>query len=110
MSLFPSLTAPASLLSKASLTDPNDLPTSSAASDSGIAGPSFGQTLQAALGTVNDLQNNAGAMATSFATGKTSDIHSVMVASQKASIALDMTTEVRNKIVDAYQEVMRMTM
>ena len=74
------------------------------------SGPSFGETLQSALGQVNALQLHAGEMATSFAQGKTSDIHTVMIASEQASMALQLTTQIRNKAVDAYQEIMRISM
>ena len=72
--------------------------------------PSFGQMLQSALGQVNSLQTHAGQMAQSFAQGKTSDIHTVMIASEQATLALQMTTQIRNKAVDAYQEIMRIAM
>ena len=74
------------------------------------AGPSFGQMLQSALGQISGLQNHAGQMATAFAQGKTGDIHGVMIASEQATMALQLTTQIRNKAVDAYQEVMRMSM
>ena len=77
---------------------------------SAASGPSFAQTLQSAFGQVNDLQVHAGQMATSFAQGKTSDIHTVMIASEQASMALQLTTQIRNKAVDAYQEIMRISM
>ena len=77
---------------------------------SAAAGPSFGQMLQGALGQVSNLQDHAGQMATSFAQGKTGDIHSVMIASEQATLALQLTTQIRNKAIDAYQEVMRMSM
>ena len=66
--------------------------------------------LQSALGQVSGLQDHAGQMATAFAQGKTGDIHSVMIASEQATMALQLTTQIRNKAVDAYQEVMRMSM
>ena len=69
-----------------------------------------GQMLQSALGQVSGLQDHAGQMATAFAQGKTGDIHSVMIASEQATMALQLTTQIRNKAVDAYQEVMRMSM
>lgn len=72
--------------------------------------PSFGQTLQSALGQVGDLQAQSGEMTRAFAAGQTTDIHSVMIASEKASVALQLTAQVRNKVIDAYQEVMRMSM
>ena len=73
-------------------------------------GPSFGQMLQSALGQVSGLQDHAAQMTTAFAYGKTGDIHSVMIASEQATMALQLTTQIRNKAVDAYQEVMRMSM
>lgn len=72
--------------------------------------PSFSSVLAGALGEVNSLQNDAGAQEEAFALGKTSDIHSVMIAAQKATVALDMATEVRSKLLDAYQQVMQMQM
>ena len=81
-----------------------------ASTDAAASGPSFGQMLQGALGQVSGLQDHAGQMATAFAQGKTGDIHSVMIASEQATMALQLTTQIRNKAVDAYQEVMRMSM
>lgn len=78
--------------------------------DSSPDTPSFGQMLQSAFGQVNALQTHAGQMAQAFAQGKTSDIHTVMIASEQASLALQMTTQIRNKAVDAYQEIMRISM
>ena len=80
------------------------------ASDTTAAGPSFGQMLQGALGQVSGLQDHAAQMTTAFAQGKTGDIHSVMIASEQATMALQLTTQIRNKAIDAYQEVMRMSM
>ena len=73
-------------------------------------GPSFGDALQKAFDSVNDLQTNAAQSARQFALGQVNDIHSVMIAGQKASVALELTTEVRNKIVDAYQTIMSIQM
>ncbi len=81
-----------------------------ASAETVVSGPSFGQMLQGALGQVSGLQDHAGQMATAFAQGKTGDIHSVMIASEQATMALQLTTQIRNKAVDAYQEVMRMSM
>ena len=72
--------------------------------------PSFGQMLQSALGQVSGLQDHAAQMATSFAQGKTSDIHSVMIASEQATMALQLTTQIRNKAVEAYQAIMQTSM
>ena len=110
MSLFAPLSAPASLLGKASILDPNAAASAASGTDPNALAPSFSQTLQNAFSKVNDLQIHAGEMTRAFATGQTSDIHSVMIAGEQATIALQMTTQIRNKVVDAYQEIMRMSM
>ena len=76
----------------------------------GTGAASFGQSLASAVENVNSLQNNAAEAATSFAIGQTSDIHTVMIAGQKATLALDLATQVRNKVVDAYNTIMQTQM
>ncbi len=72
------------------------------------SGTDFKKILENAINKVNDTVNNAENLSNDFATGKTSDIHSVIIAAEKADIMLQLTTEVRNKIVEAYREIMRM--
>lgn len=69
---------------------------------------SFADTLKDAVGTVNTLQKQADVKAQNLATGKTTDVVDVMMASEKADIALRMMVQVRNKIISAYEEVMKM--
>ena len=71
---------------------------------------SFASTLADAFDSLNSLQVNSSNLTQAYATGQTSDLQSVMVASEQASIALQLATQVRNKVVDAYQEVMKITM
>jgi len=103
MSLFAPLSAspfPSSSFGMPSLdTLPNADPNDSA--------DSFGASLQNAFAQVNTLQNHAADMTKAFAAGQTSDIHSVIIASEQATIALQLTTQVRNKAIEAYQEIMR---
>lgn len=70
-------------------------------------GASFADTLSDSLDKVNDLQKEADKAIEDFATGKTRNIHETMIAVNKADIAFRLTMQVRNKIVEAYQEVMR---
>ncbi len=70
-------------------------------------GPSFADTLTESLDKVNDLQKEADKAIEDFATGKTRNIHETMIAVNKADLAFRLTMQVRNKIVEAYQEVMR---
>lgn len=68
----------------------------------------FADFLNNALSQVNNLQNEAQVANQKFATGEIQDIHTVMIASQKAELALQYTLAIRNKIMDAYSEIMRM--
>ncbi|KMP12582.1 flagellar hook-basal body complex protein FliE [Candidatus Nitromaritima sp. SCGC AAA799-C22] len=70
-------------------------------------GPSFADTLADSLNKVNDLQKKADEAIEDFATGETRNIHETMIAVNKADLAFRLTMQVRNKIVEAYQEVMR---
>jgi flagellar hook-basal body complex protein FliE len=77
----------------------------------GVSDPSqknFADTLKEAVGTVNQLQKTSDIKAQELATGKTTDIPGVMMAAEKADIALRMMVQVRNKIIEAYQDVMKM--
>ncbi len=69
---------------------------------------SFADTLKDAVGEVNTLQKVSDKKAQDLATGKTSDIPDVMMAAEKADIALRMMVQVRNKIIQAYEDVMKM--
>ncbi len=68
----------------------------------------FADTLKDAVGNVNTLQKQADVKAQELATGKTDNIQDVMVSAEKADIALRLMVNVRNKIIDAYQDVMKM--
>jgi flagellar hook-basal body complex protein FliE len=77
-------------------------------SNANEAGTSFADTLKEAVNSVNQLQLDADHKAQELSTGKTDDIAGVMIASEKADIALRVMVQVRNKIIDAYQEIMKM--
>ncbi len=70
--------------------------------------PSFKDMLAQALDTVNNLQINADRMAQKLATGEAKDIHEVLMAIEEVNIGLQLTMQIRNKIIEAYQEIMRM--
>ncbi len=73
-----------------------------------VGGKSFADTLNEAIGSVNQLQKESDEKIQELATGKTDDIAGVMIATEKADIALRAMVQVRNKIIDAYQEIMKM--
>jgi flagellar hook-basal body complex protein FliE len=68
----------------------------------------FGESIKSAISKVNDVQQQADSLATGLAAGDAVEIHQAMIAMQKASTALQFTIQVRNKVIEAYQEVMRM--
>jgi len=74
----------------------------------GTDGPSFADTLEQSLDKVNTLQKKADVAIQDFITGDTRYIHETMLAVGKADLAFRLTMQVRNKMVEAYQEVMRM--
>jgi len=70
----------------------------------------FAKVMQHAVGQVNELQQNSGDLKTAFEMGDPNvNLVDVMMASQKASVAFESTLQVRNKMVEAYQQVMRMS-
>ncbi len=69
---------------------------------------SFGEFLTDALKETNELQLESDALNTALATGRIEDISQVVVAAQKAEIALQLTLQLRNRATSAYQEIMRM--
>jgi len=74
----------------------------------GEAGPSFTDTLAKSIEEVNHLQKEADLAIEKLASGESQNVHGAMLAVTKADTAFRMTMQVRNKIVEAYQEVMRM--
>jgi len=85
----------------------NGLSPSAPASGGGPA-KSFADTLQDAIQNVNTMQVSSDKAAQNLATGRTDNVADVMIATEKADIALRLMVQVRNKIIDAYQEVMKM--
>ncbi len=73
-----------------------------------VEGKSFADTLKESIANVNELQKDSNEKIQQLATGRTDDIASVMITAEKADIALRTMVQVRNKIIDAYQEIMRM--
>jgi flagellar hook-basal body complex protein FliE len=65
----------------------------------------FMDTLRNAMNQVGDLQSQADDKVAQLLTGNGQDVHSAMIAVEKASLAFQMMVQVRNKIVQAYQQV-----
>lgn len=83
-------------------------PAASVGSTSSTGEKSFADTLKDAVQSVNEAQKTADYKAQQLATGKSSDIADVMLSAEKANIQFKLMTSVRNKIIEAYQEIMKM--
>jgi flagellar hook-basal body complex protein FliE len=73
------------------------------------AGADFGNALQQAVSSLQQLGSQADSSSLALAKGDPIDIHEVMLANEQASLGFSMAVQVRNKLVDAYQEVMKMS-
>ena len=70
--------------------------------------PSFQETLSSFMKDVNSMQLKADESINKMAAGEITDVHQVMNAVEEANTAFNMMMEIRNKVMDAYQEVLRM--
>ncbi|MCP5160338.1 MAG: flagellar hook-basal body complex protein FliE [Hahellaceae bacterium] len=71
--------------------------------------PSFGALFGQAINSVNETQQQASALATAYEKGDPNvDLTRVMIQSQKASVSFQALTQVRNKVVQAYEDIMKM--
>ena len=71
-------------------------------------GGGFADTLQSAVSNVNDTQMRASELTEGYERGEVTDVAQVMLARQEAGVAFEATLQVRNKLLSAYQEIMRM--
>ena len=69
---------------------------------------SFADTLDQALKSVSDGQNQANALSDAYERGETIDIAKVMLARQQAQVGFEATLQVRNKLLSAYKDIMSM--
>jgi flagellar hook-basal body complex protein FliE len=68
----------------------------------------FSSVLEAAMLTVGGLDNTASKSVEAFLSGEGDDLHRTIMAAQRAELAMELLLQVRNRVVQAYQEVMRM--
>jgi flagellar hook-basal body complex protein FliE len=85
-----------------------ETPATTGADTSGAAGGGFGQALSNAISGLNESQNAADDASVRMAAGEPIDLHEVMLARETASLDFQLAVQVRNKLVEAYQDVMRM--
>lgn len=71
-------------------------------------GKGFAEILGDSLKEVQKLEGESDRQTAALVSGQTTDIHQVMIAAEKASTAVQLTVQVRNKVIDAYNEIMRL--
>jgi flagellar hook-basal body complex protein FliE len=71
-------------------------------------GQGFGDVLNNAVESVNSMQHEAGRLEDAVAKGESVNIHQAVIAGEKAGLSFRLLMQVRNKMIEAYQEVMRM--
>lgn len=71
---------------------------------------SFEDTLNDFVKSVNSLQNQANSAIDDMASGRAADVHEVMIAVEKAKVSFDLLLEIRNKMLDAYRQLMQIQM
>lgn len=89
---------------------PSDIPAAAPTSGAAGAGSGFGSVLTDAIGRVEQFQQSADTSIAKFLSGEDEEVHKVALATEQASMSFDLFLQVRNKVVSAYQEVMRMQM
>ncbi len=85
-----------------------NLPSPTAAPKAAAAGGGFADQLKNAINTVNDAQVNADRSVEELHSGQPASLHEVMLSLEKADISMRLFVQLRNKAVEAYQEIMRM--
>lgn len=73
-----------------------------------VAGDGFSQMLRDKVAAVNDQQVDAGNAIEGLVTGQTDDVHDVVLSVAKADLSFRLLLEIRNRLMDNYQEIMRM--
>ncbi len=68
----------------------------------------FADMLKNSINEINSLQQQSAEMKSSLVTGEVNELHQVMISAEKSSLAFQLTLQIRNKVVEAYQEIMRM--
>jgi flagellar hook-basal body complex protein FliE len=96
--------------SGATSSSPAVSPFSTPVTSDGTQGTSFGDILSGAIGQVESSRTDAAKSVEQFFSGNGDDLHSTILATQRAELEFQMFMQVRNKVVSAYQEIMKLQM
>jgi len=84
------------------------VPSPEAVRREGVQGKNFSDTLKTFYEQVDGQMREADQRSAEFAVGKNYDLHEVIIATEKADLSFRLLNQIRNKVLDAYQEIMRM--
>ena len=93
----------------AGLLGPKTPPVGGNAAQQAAPSADFGSMLKQAIGALGGLSAQADASSLKLSTGQPVDVHQVMLDAEQASLGFQVALQVRNKLIDAYQDVMRMS-
>lgn len=97
--------APVTLANPAtSVQAPSHFPAAGSKTDGNL----FQSMFESAVNTVQGAQNDANKAIQDFLSGNTEDVHSTVLATQRADLTFEMFMQVRNKVISAYQEIMKL--
>ena len=102
-------TLPTSSATPASLSGLGATDASAAGASTGASGSDFGQLLSSGLTSLQGLHTKTDDLAVKAATGDLNAIHDYTITATEASVATQLTTAVRNKALESFQEIMRMS-
>jgi flagellar hook-basal body complex protein FliE len=74
----------------------------------GVGGVAFGEAITSAVDNAQSLSSTSKTLAVPAVTGDLNDIHNATIASTRAQVSLELVTALRNKGIDAFNEIMRM--
>jgi flagellar hook-basal body complex protein FliE len=74
----------------------------------GVGGVAFGEAITSAVDNAQSLSSTSKTLAVQAVTGDLNDIHNATIASTRAQVTLELVTALRNKGIDAFNEIMRM--
>ncbi|MDN5325482.1 MAG: flagellar hook-basal body complex protein FliE [Moorella sp. (in: firmicutes)] len=100
------LLTPITLLQPAPIQETQPVPSQARGTEA--VARSFSDLLQQKLDELNNLQQQADALTRGYFAGKVEDVHQVILALEEANLSLQLAMQVRNKAVEAYQEISRM--
>jgi len=89
-------------------TDATGAATAAGSSAKAASGADFGKALSGGLEKLQSMQDTSDGLAVQAATGDLRDVHDYMIAANEANLATDLTVAVRNKAVEAFNDIMRM--